>query len=184
MKGLVLIGVFLSLGLLQGTDERKNWRGIVPLQSTRADVERILGPPPPPLNDGTRIGTPDPDMPTYRLDDEEVAIGYMGRASAERMSCPSVPLDTVMSIHVSPKNHPPLSELGIDESKFEIFDPSSPPNIGFKAYVDAVDGMYICTVRGRVKDLGYYGSAKDREACPELNVDPKDFCRILVDFPR
>jgi len=180
----VLIAVLLSSGPLGGTDQRKNWRGIVPLHSTRADVERILGPPPPPLKDGTRIYTPDPDMPTYRLDNEEVTIGYMSRALAERMSCPSVPLDTVLSINVSPKNHPPLSELGIDESKFEIFDPSSPPNIGFKAYVDVVNGMYICTIRGRVKDLGYYGNAKDREVCPELNVDPKGFCRILVDFPR
>jgi hypothetical protein len=182
MRTLTALALFL-IALTRGIgDQAKGWRGIVPLHSTRADVERLLGPPPPPPNDGTRLYTPDPDTPLYFLEDEEVGIGYMTEARAERMKCSAVPLDTVLSISVMLKKHPLLSDLGIDESRFETFDPSDPPNIGFKAYVDTVEGTYICTQDGKVNRIGYYGNAKDRQDCPALNKDAKEFCHVLVDF--
>jgi hypothetical protein len=76
----------------------------------------------------------------------------MTDARAEQMSCSAVPIDTVIFVHVSLKKHPPLADLGIDVSNFEAFDPSTPPNIGFKAYVDTEDGMYICTLDGKVNN--------------------------------
>lgn len=183
MIGSASLSLILCLALTQpSTDQPKNWKGIIPLHSTRADVERLLGPPPPPPKDGTRLYTPDPNSPLYFFQDENVQISYMTEALAERMHCSAVPIGTVTWIHVSLKKHPPLSELGIDEGKFETFDPSTPPNIGFKAYVDVVDGMYVCTAGGKVNEFGYYGDASDRQVCPELNRDLKQFCSILVDF--
>jgi hypothetical protein len=41
---LKVIG-FFSIILCATTAEAKSWRGIVPLYSTRSDVEQLLGPP-------------------------------------------------------------------------------------------------------------------------------------------
>jgi hypothetical protein len=182
MRGLASIILFLTLVPIQGATERKGWRGIVPLHSTRADVEQLLGPPPPPPKDGTWLYTPNPDMPLYFFDDEDVRIGYMTDAFAERMSCSAYPNDTVIGVVVYLKKQPLLSDLRIDESKFETFDPSTPQNIGYKAFVNTTDGTYICTAGGKVNELGYYGDARDRQICPALDREPKQFCHVLVDF--
>jgi hypothetical protein len=183
MRRLVSIAVLLFFVLTGATHQQpKGWRGIVPLHSTRADVERLLGPPPPPPKDGTRLYTPDPDTPLYFLEDEDVQIGYMTERRAEEMNCSAVPIDTVLAVAVTAKKPFPLGALGIDENRFETFDPSTPSGIGFKAYVDVIDGMYICTAGGEVRDYGYYGEANGRQICPARNLDPKQFCQILVDF--
>jgi hypothetical protein len=99
-----------------------------------------------------RIYTPDPNSPLYFLEDEETRISYMTEALAERMQCSAVPMDTVTFIHISfyGKKRALLSELGIDEAKFETFDAASPQNIGFKAYVNSSEGIYICTLDAKV----------------------------------
>jgi len=183
MRRLASIAVLLLFVLTGATRQRpRGWRDIVPLHSTRADVERLLGPPPPPPEDGTRLYTPNPDIPLYFLEDVDVGIGYMTDRRAERMNCSAVPIDTVLAVAVTAKKPFPLDDLGIDEKRFETFDPSTPPGIGFKAYIDVIDGMYICTAGGEVRNYGYYGDARDRQVCPALNRDPKQFCQILVDF--
>lgn len=50
--GCLCAALFLSV-----TSDAKDWRGIVPLHSTRADVENLLGEPPPPPKDGSRVYT-------------------------------------------------------------------------------------------------------------------------------
>lgn len=55
--------LLMTLALLVPATARE-WRGIVPLHSTRADVERLLGPPQP----GTVSG--------YRTETERVSIMY------------------------------------------------------------------------------------------------------------
>lgn len=69
-------------------------------------------------------------LPRYFIEDGVAGFWYMTDAVAERKSCSAIPNGTVLEIAVSPKKPFPLSELGIDESKFETFDPSTPPNIG------------------------------------------------------
>ncbi|HKF54825.1 MAG TPA: hypothetical protein VKJ45_05265 [Blastocatellia bacterium] len=183
MTRLAPIPLVLFFVLTGATREQpRGWRDIIPLHSTRADVERLLGPPPPPPEDGSMLYTPNPDIPLYFLEDEEVRIGYMTDSRAERRGCSAVPIDTVLWVAVTAKKPFPLAALGIDENRFETFDPSTPSGIGFKAYVDVIDGMYICTAGGEVRDYGYYGDATDRQVCPALNQDPKQFCQILVDF--
>jgi hypothetical protein len=182
MITLTALALFL-ITLTQGTgDQAKGWKGIVPLHSTRADVERLIGPPSPPPSDRMRLYTPNTNMPLYFLEDKEARIGYMTDANAKRLGCYAVPVDTVLYISVDLKKHPSLRDLGIDESRFETFDPSDPPNIGFKAYVDTVEGMYICTQDSKINRIGYYGNANDRQVCPALDKDAKQFCHVLVDL--
>lgn len=84
----------------------KDWRGIIPLHSTRADVERLLGKP----NDGTY----------YNFKDDRIEINYVERACESTGPLPgfNVPVGTVSQITVFHKKERRKSELHIDESKF------------------------------------------------------------------
>ena len=182
------IGILLSvpiLLILPSISQAKEWRGLVPLHSTRKDVEQLLGPPPPPPKDGTRIYTPSELRSIYFLDEGEVYVAYAREEWLERIKCSDlIPLDTVISIQITFKKKAELSDFQIDEKEFITFDPSEPPNIGFKALVDDDQGIAICTHDGKVDDITYYANARDREVCPAVGSDPKQFCRILVDFVR
>jgi len=169
--------------ILSSISQAKEWRGLVPLHSTKKDVEKLLGPPPPPPNDGTRIYTPSEFRSIYFLDEGEVYIAYAREEWLERIKCSDlIPIDTVVSIRITFKKKQELSQFQIDEKEFITFDPSEPPNIGFKAYVDDDQGIAICTQDGKVNDATYYTTAKDAAICPAVRSDPKQFCRILVDF--
>jgi hypothetical protein len=183
-----MIGILLSVFTLllpSSTSQAKEWRGLTPLHSTRKDVEKLLGPPPPPPNDGTMIYTLGDARSVYFTDEDRVFISYATDEFLERVRCLGlVPTHAVAFIQVTYKVKPSLTELHIDETRFITFDPSEPPNIGFKAYVDDDDGIAICTQDGKVNDITYYATAKDRQVCQGLRYEGKDYCKILVDFIR
>lgn len=181
MRGLAFIAGFLMMGLPQVTVFHYNdWRGIVPLHSTRADVERLLGPPPPRPKDSTILYTPGPASSYYFFENEDVSILYMTDQLAERTGCSAFPVDMVIGISVYFKDHPPLNDLGIDQKKFVTHDPSKPPNLGFLAYVDNKDGVSICTRYGKVWEINYYGEARDRQVCPNFIGDPTESCSVRI----
>jgi hypothetical protein len=90
----------------------KEWRGIVPLHSSRADVERLLGKP-------TRdFGV---NLVSYRLPGETVDIQYAANPQCiDEWPYDSwnVPRQTVTFIRVAPKKETYLSELKLDLSQF------------------------------------------------------------------
>lgn len=93
-----------------GVTDAKDWRGIVPLHSTRADVERLLG------------VSPHPCKCRYDLGSERIKFIY----SSEEDPCasgipfwPRVPRDTVLEILVRPKTKLLFSDLGFDKSKYK-----------------------------------------------------------------
>src|SRR5690349_3773129 len=82
------------------------WRGIVPLKSTRADVERFLGKP--------------NELGLYEVNGEHVTIIYSEGPciglyrSLEKANCKClVSKDTVLSIYIEPKRALKFSTLGI-----------------------------------------------------------------------
>jgi hypothetical protein len=84
----------------------KAWRSIVPLHSTRADVERLLGKP----TNGM----------SYDLEDERVEIFYVEKPCESTGPLPgfNVPTGTVSQIIVSYKKQKRKSDLNLDESRF------------------------------------------------------------------
>jgi hypothetical protein len=79
MRSLALVTLLLAVALAQlGNEPRRNWRGIVPLRSTRADVERLLGLAPPPPKDGMSIYTSNPNSPRYFFDDLLLVVTWHG----------------------------------------------------------------------------------------------------------
>lgn len=186
MKPIVFIFVFISVVLSASSRSlAKEWRGIVPLHSTREDVERLLGLPPPPPTDGTRIYTLNKTRSIYFLEEEEVYIVFAEKDVLAAVGCiGTVPTGTVLLIEIKPKKERKLSDLQIDERRFRKFDPSEPPNLGFMAYADDEEGISIRTQDEKVQQINYYAAAKDTHLCPSYYSNPKRFCSILIDFIR
>lgn len=146
----------------------KSWRGIVPLHSTRADVERILGKP-------TQAG--DADV-YFRLRDYLVFVSYQA-ASCSTFTGQfglewNVPRGTVVAVGVMPRQQisiqPLLSSGNFKRQEF---------NLDFVYFTDETNGLEIETHEGRVT-LMIYTPAKAEEnlRCPRvtqccLDVWPK-----------
>src|SRR5437868_6730956 len=107
------------------------WRGIVPLHSTRADVERL-------------VGKPNDEYDTYDFESKRVYIMYSSDPCTEgEVGSYNVPRDTVIGIDVSPKRRLTLSDLGIDLSKYKkSTDPTNEPRA---LYRNEEEGIAIDT---------------------------------------
>ena len=134
------------------SQDTKGWRGIVPLRSTRADVEALLG-------QGTGA-----HKDSYYLDDMNIFFSYAsGDCESGGSGNWNIPSDTVIRFTIYPKPNPKLSDLRIDESKFE-----KRPNTGDGLiYVDNREGLGIAVQRGVVNSFDY-GPAAGEEylRCP------------------
>ncbi len=80
----------------------KNWKNIIPLHSTRSDVERLLGP------------SSDECKCTYRLNDATVSVVYSdGDCKSGGTGGWNIRPGTVIRFTVSPKAEVHLSDLAI-----------------------------------------------------------------------
>ena len=135
-----------SLLLLTKVDSRaESWRGIVPLKSTRADVERLLGKPIP----GDLAF-----QATYRLPKKEVLIRYAAKQfcrDPQTCGC-RVPDDTVLDITVTPKHAMKFATLGVDKARFETFPLAE--DIGILIYRDDLVGLIYAVRRKDDQVLG------------------------------
>ena len=107
-----LPALMLSLAFCAGLAEAKEWRSIIPLRSTRGDVERLFGKP-------NQLGH-------YQIQNEKVSIWYSEGAcksspeSLAKANCEClVAKDTVLRIAVTLDSPIKISELGIDKKKYE-----------------------------------------------------------------
>jgi len=105
-----ILFAFFALAIFRVEVFAEEWRGIVPLRSTRADVERLLGKP----NESGR----------YEVNGDRADINYSDGPcrglynSLAKGNCKCLVLkDTVLSIYVEPE-HLKFSKLKIDKSKF------------------------------------------------------------------
>ena len=138
--------------------EAKQWRGIIPLHSTRTDVERLLG-----------NASPRNQLTTYQTEQEAVSVLYASGppCGSDADSEWNVPKDTVVSITVAPKNRVLLSELKIDLSTYDQLSDVHRPNI--ITYLNNQDGIRIETFQDEINSVSYFPSAADLK----LNCAPK-----------
>jgi hypothetical protein len=104
MNLVLSVAAWPLIALTLAPPPAKEWRGITPLRSTRADVERLLGPP------ESESGS------VYVTEGERVSVTYSRRPCDYGWR---VPPDTVVSFFVHPKRPPKLSDLKLDEKKYE-----------------------------------------------------------------
>lgn len=150
-KALILI--FITLALTQ-ISEARDWRGIIPLRSTRADVERLLGSP----EQGLKS--------IYQTEGERISVTYSERLCDYGWL---VPLGTVINFSVYPKTPSKVADLKLDESKYVKRQDYHVESIYY--YINQEEGINY-TVNaggGMVTGIEYYPAAKDNnQLCPLL----------------
>ncbi len=146
------IAIFSAL-CLPAIAQAKDWRGIVPFKSTRADVERLLGPP-------GKHGR-------YQFDRERAHIEYASTGPCHPVNgclC-FVSENTVTSIYVELEVEMRFSKLKIDKKKYEKYISPQDPNLA--SYSNDEEGI-IYTVDLKNDDvtaIEYLPTAKD---CQEV----------------
>lgn len=147
MKTLLMVfGSLLTLSFLSGVQRISGWHNIVPLHSTRTDVERLLG------------TSQDPCKCIYRTDDAAVHVDYATAACKGYPPGWNVPAGTVLLVTVRSENQPRIEDLGIDALKYvKSYDDASTTY-----YTSREDGLrYEVSQQGLVTAISYIPYTKD-----------------------
>lgn len=152
MKLLLAISFTLVLAHSAQSQTSNAWRNIRPLHSTRADVERLLGPP------GGRCRC------VYKAGSETVRIDYSGGPCRGSLSGWNVPADTVLRLNITPSLEQKFAELGVEVKRYiKITDDSFT-----EYYGDRNTGIrYTVAPTGDLAGISYFPTASDtRLRCP------------------
>ncbi len=164
---LLRVLALLVLGLVVTTSaQAKEWRGIVPLHSTRADVDRILGSPWHRFR-GTRA--------IYLVDHSPIEITFCNRSDPDAERCSErIPSGTVLSIFILVLGDVSLSDLSIDLKRAKTF---IVPfwQLEYRTYYDEHSGFIVRTLNGRVHEIAYLASADVRHLCSRYYRNAKHF---------
>jgi len=126
----------------------KSWKGVVPLHSTRADVERLLG-------------APNFEDSGYEVEEGRVLISYSSQGCQEGLPGGwKVPTDTVTSISLTPTKEIKLADLLVTGKQYEQVYAVHTRQV---AYVDIQEGVRYGTLDGAVLDITYFASEADDE---------------------
>lgn len=137
----------------------RGWRDIVPLQSTRPEVERLLGQP-------RLLG----GVNTYDFTNETVDIFYLKRSCRIDSQGWNVPVNTVTSVRIEPKKKVRLSETQWDLSKFRK-EPGSFDNPSYFLFINEEDGLTLSAFGDVLEAYSYGPRRSDRgKRCPNYSV--------------
>jgi len=125
-----------------------DWRQLVPLRSTRADVERLLG------------SSKDDYFANYKLEEGNLFIEYSsGPCRPDRKGGWNVPKDIVVSLSFSPKEKKRISTLKLSPKKFrKVVDDHVG---GVLYYINDKEGITYEVQRGRIDVVYYEPSSRD-----------------------
>lgn len=131
------------------------WNGIIPLKSTRADVEKILGKPEPMSIAKYATG--------YRVKDGEVFVLYStGLCNIDPAHGWNIPELTVINVDFSPDYPNPykFSDLKIDRYKFEMHP--DPGSLHLVSYTNEKDGVVLTvdTSSDTIRTFSYFPESK------------------------
>ena len=161
LKPKALFVAFSSIIFVAATAEAKGWRGIVPLHSTRLQVEQLLGPPTEQINTYSVV---------YKTPNETVMISYAkGRPCGigEKYSRWRVAANTVMDIFITPIPGSPLSQFTIDESRYKRLTVG---HLSETRYVNAHEGEALTVMGDEVRSINYFAAAAGRGRRPALGT--------------
>ena len=163
MKLILITAACLLLSPASGVAAAEGWRGIVPLHSTSADVERVLGSP-----DRVWMG-----IYFYEFEKETVKFFFSKGACGTDSSEWDVPRDTVVAISVSPKpNRLKFADLRLEESKFKKERDREVGDVYH--YINEEEGVTYevdTSYDDAVTLISYYPAAKDAGLrCPPRRI--------------
>jgi hypothetical protein len=149
--------LLLVISLLVASDccDSNSWRGLTPLKTTRAQVEKVLGKPMP--------HSVNPHAASYETDAGRVSVLYSsGSCTSQDKSGWDVPELTIIDIKFYPKSPPDFAGLKIDLKNFE--KSAQPGSIGIDEYSNYRDGIAITvdTDEGTATSFRYFPNQRDK----------------------
>ena len=134
-----------------------SWRGLIPLKSTRSDVEKLFGKP------KTMIGS----ARLYEFDKENVIFTY-AVGGCDQHSWWNVPRDTILDIEIIPQTALSVNDTGFNLTKFSHYKTEHPELL---IYVNKKEGVTIRTktigIPNAVVSIKLEGASRDFAlACP------------------
>jgi len=175
IKLTAMVIAFLSFLLCAATVEAKGWRGIVPLHSTRSQVEQLLGPPSEQSNTfSVAYKTPNETVQIYYAQGRPCGIG-------EKYSQWRVARNTVTEIFITPFPGSPLPHFTIDESGFQKLTGG---HVSDTKYINIREGeAWTVTVDNEVRSISYFPAADDSHLqCPGLpKASAQPNCKYVSD---
>ncbi len=156
---LATFGIMTHAEVRSVQDERaKGWRGLVPLQATRRDVEGLLG-----------VSNP-PGGSTYERDKQYIRVEYSDGPCEKGWPYGwNVEKDTVTSIWVTAKENVFLADLKIDESKYQKYTDGHIQNrVHYVNYEEGFGILVDDTTFKIVKGFYYMPTTSDEKLrCPD-----------------
>jgi hypothetical protein len=136
----LICSLFLILAISVITTA-KEWRGIIPLKSTRIEVEKLLGVP--------MSHSKGKYVVAYKTKNERVSVSYSTAACNKKPSNGwNVPENTVITITVEPDVKPKFADFKLNKSKYTeskddlvIFTSYTNEEEGFSITVNTEDGI-------------------------------------------
>ena len=166
--GQFVLGVIGILAICTHCD-RREWRGIIPLHSTKNDVVRSLGPPAE-TNDIRSM---------YHLKNEEVYKVFSDKPCD--FEATKIPAGTVLLVQVTPRAKLKFTDLQIDRNRMRAFNPSS-QDPDWKGYMDEENGLIVRSYKETIDRIFYIATPRERRRCPDYYAEPEEFARIYIDF--
>jgi len=149
-----MIVFYLALALFTFTSPPQNsWNGIVPLKSTRTDVEKILGKPMP----DSKVE----HIASYKTKNEMVTVLYStGDCKIQANNGWNIPKGKVIRFSVTPINPPKFADYKFDESKFSSY---LEDYVILTTYTNGKDGVgfTVNTSEGVIGQFSYFPTSKD-----------------------
>lgn len=103
---IALFGILMLVGIPQ----ERGWHNVVPLHSTRKDVETLLGPP----DESRGVAS------TFKWKDGRIRVFYADGFCKEGVTNDwNVPSDTVVSLTFEPNKNLNIAELKLDKTQYE-----------------------------------------------------------------
>jgi hypothetical protein len=144
MVKLLLSLVFLAVA--PSSIAARGWRGIIPLHSTRADVENVLG------------KSTDACNCVDKTESEIVRVEYAKEPCEGSPGGWNVKANTLLAFSVQPQRAIMLSALHIDETKFS----RAHDDAFFAYYANRLEGIqYVVSHEGDVTSIDYFPSTND-----------------------
>jgi len=141
------------------------WRGIVPIRSTRADVVRLFNR----CEERT-------EQCTFNFGNQKVSLVFSGWQHSFS-GCPkSVPDDTVLLVRAHFNQPVAQKEFEPNLNQFKGFNPGGKGN---RAYIDEKVGLLVQSHDGSVIEVIYIATREDQSYCPRYYENPRDFVGIV-----
>lgn len=164
----LIVSTILLLGSIESAYARE-WRGIVPLRSTRSDVVRLFNQ----CSDQV-------EACRFTLENENVHILFSGGLPAYHRDCATrLPPETVMFIAVEPRKKLKLADLHLDKRKLQYFDRYPPSKRRYTGY-HSRDGLVLGLFKDTIVQIFYIAGDSDEALCVDYYGRPESFVEVPV----